>query len=330
MGMMDFRKLVLVAVATIGIGLAGPAAAQIYGTAARVNGVEISNLRLERHFDEYVKGKGRNITKMINPKVYKKLKKEALDQLIDRELLWQAAKEKKTVASDADVKAAMARFRQEFKTEELYRRKLENAELTEQEYAEVVRQELSGRMYLDKAIPVPEVSDEEIAAAYRENAHRFVRQESVKARHILTRVDPGADAKAKEEARARAASILADVRKGEDFALLAERYSEDATARGSGGDLGEFGRGKMVKPFDDAVFAMKPGEVSEIVETEFGFHVIKLEAYTPAGQQPLDEVKDKIRAAIVAQKRNEAARKHVEELRALAKIEIFVRLEDNN
>ncbi|HEX6828685.1 MAG TPA: hypothetical protein VF104_06870, partial [Burkholderiales bacterium] len=66
---------------------AGPSAAQIVGTAARVNGAEISNLRLERHFDEYVKGKGRNITKMINPKVYKKLKREALDQLIDKELL---------------------------------------------------------------------------------------------------------------------------------------------------------------------------------------------------------------------------------------------------
>ena len=173
---------------------------------------------------------------------------------------------------------------------------------------------------------LPEVSEEEIAAFYKEKPHHFARPEKVKAHHILVRVERGADDKTKAEARQRAQSILDDIRKGEDFATLAERYSEDSVSRGKGGDLGEFGRGEMVKPFEDAVFAMKPGQLSEPVETEYGYHIIRLDAYTPAGTIPLDEVKDRIRKALAAEKRNAAARKHVEDLRALAKVKVFIYL----
>lgn len=303
-----------------------PAAAQIYGNAARVNGVDISNLRLERYFDEYVKNKGRNITKMINPRVYKTLKREALDKLIDREVLWQAARDKGVTVADADVQEALKQFQGEMKSRDAYLRKLEQGGFDEASYAEYVRQELASRKYLEQAVPVPEVSDDEIAAFYQEKPQYFARPEKVRASHILVRVERGADEKAKAEAKQRAESILADLRKGEDFATLAERYSEDAKARGKGGDLGEFGRGEMVKPFEEKAFSMKPGEIAGPVETEYGWHIIRLDAHTPAGTQPLAEVKDRIRKALVGEKRNAAAKKHVEDLRALAKVQVFVYL----
>jgi parvulin-like peptidyl-prolyl isomerase len=299
-----------------------------YGNAARVNDAYITNERLERYFDEYVKDKGRNITKMINPRVYKTLKREALDKLIDREVLWQAARDKGIRVDEAEVDATLKEMQAGAKTREAYLRRLELSGFDEKAYAEYVRQELASRKYLAQEVPLPEVGEEEIAAFYREKPHHFARPEKVKASHILVRVEPGADDRTKMEARERAASILADLRKGEDFATLAERYSEDTTARGKGGSLGEFGRGQMVKPFEEAVFSLKPGQLSEPVETEYGYHIIRLDAHTPAGTVPLDEVRDRIRKALAAEKRNAAAKKHVEDLRALAKVQIFVYLAD--
>lgn len=324
---MAWLRALLIGLLTAGLLSSIAAHAQIVGNAARVNGEEITNLRLERYFDDYVKDKGRNITKMINPKVYKKLKKEALDQLIDREVLWQAARDKGVKVTDAELEAALKEFEAGFKNRDAYLRKLDYGGFDEKSYADYVRRDLAGRRYLEQEIPVPEVSGDEIAAFYRENPKYFARPETARARHILVRVERGADDQAKADARARAASILADVRKGEDFASLAERYSEDSTGRGKGGDLGDFRRGQMVKAFEDAAFALKPGEVSDVVETEYGYHVIRLESHTPAGAVPLDEVKDKIRQAVAARKRGEIAKKHVGELRALAKVELFVALD---
>ena len=320
-----FARSVLLVLA---LGAATALAQTIPGTAARVNGEEISNFRLEKHFDDYVKNKGRNITKMINPKVYKKLKREALDELIDQEVLWQAARDAKVFASDEEVAAAMTQFKAGFKTPEAYKRKLELNGFDEKSYTEYVRRQLSGYKNLSQVVGTPAVSDEEVAAYYRENPQRFSKPETVRARHILVKVEQGADAKAKEEARRRAALILADVRKGQDFAVLAERFSEDPSGRNSGGDLGDFARGQMVPSFEAVAFTLEPGKVSDLVETEYGFHIIKVEARTPASTVPLDEVKDKIRAAILAQKRSEGAKKSVEQMRALAKVEILVNLAD--
>ncbi len=306
-----------------------PATAQnYYGNAAQVNDVYITNERLERYFDEYVKDKGRNISKMINPRVYKTLKKEALDKLIDREVLWQAARDKGVKVEDAEVQAALKEMQAGAKNREAYLRQLEKTGFDEKSYAEYVRQELASRKYVAQEVPMAEVSEEEIAAFYKEKPHHFARPEKVKAHHILVRVESNAGEKDKAEAKQRAQSILDDIRKGEDFATLAERYSEDTKSRGKGGDLGEFGRGDMVKPFEDAVFAMKPGELAGPVETEYGWHVIRLDAYTPAGTQPLDEVKERIRKALATEKRNIAAKKLVDDLRALAKIKILVYLEN--
>ena len=104
----------------------------------------------------------------------------------------------------------------------------------------------------------------------------------------------GASDKEKAAAKAKAEDVLKQAQaKGADFAKLAAKYSDDPSNKLQGGDLGTFGRGQMVKPFEDAVFAMKPGQIS-MVETHFGFHVVKLEASNPAHTDTLAEAKPKI------------------------------------
>ncbi len=138
-----------------------------------------------------------------------------------------------------------------------------------------------------------DISDADIAAWYAAHKGEFATPEQRRARHILFRLPEHASDKQKAAVRKQAEAALARLRKGADFAKLAKELSDDVTA-GEGGELGWFRQGAMVPAFDKAVFAMKKGEISDIVETPFGFHIIQLEDIRKAGVKPLAEVRDAI------------------------------------
>ncbi|MGC2275072.1 MAG: SurA N-terminal domain-containing protein [Candidatus Binatus sp.] len=144
--------------------------------------------------------------------------------------------------------------------------------------------------------------DKEVEAFYKRNAStRYTHPEEVHARHILISVPAGASDKEKAAAKAKAEDVLKQAQaKGADFVKLAAKYSDDTSNKLEGGDLGTFERGQMVKPFEDAVFAMKPGQIT-MVETHFGFHIVKLEQYSPAHIDTLAEAKPKIIAELRTQ-----------------------------
>lgn len=299
----------------------------IPGVAARVNGVAISNLRLERHFEDYLATQRRNIGSMINPGVYKKLKREALDQLIERELLWQAAQAEGVVAADAEVQGALQQMQAKLGSRDALQRKLERAGFDETSYAEYLKHELSGASWLVRRSSAPAmVSDDEVAVEYNRYQHRFHKPEAARARHILVKVAEHATPPERSAARAKLDALRAELQSGADFAELARRHSEDSTAR-SGGDLGEVERGRSVPAFEEALFALAPGQVSEVVPTRFGLHLIKLEAYVPAVTQPLAEVQGGIRARLLAEKRTALARDVVAGLRASARTEVLLNLD---
>jgi len=134
-------------------------------------------------------------------------------------------------------------------------------------------------------------SPQQVEAFYQNNLQQFANPEQVHAQHILLKTG-GKDA---AEVRKQAESVLKEAKApGADFQALARKYSEDDASKGSGGDLGFFGRGTMVKPFEDAAFSMTPGQISDLVQTDYGFHVIKVLEKRPAGQRSLAEVKDQI------------------------------------
>jgi len=156
------------------------------------------------------------------------------------------------------------------------------------------------------------VSEDEIGAYYEENEDDFILEEQVKARHILVKVAPDAEAEKVEEARKKAGEILARVQKGEDFASLAKEFSEGPTAK-NGGDLGYFPRGRMAKEFEDAAFSLKPGEISPLVRTQFGFHIIKVEDTKKRRVQGLEEVKKSIESTLRDQRARDMAERRGEE-----------------
>jgi peptidyl-prolyl cis-trans isomerase D len=153
---------------------------------------------------------------------------------------------------------------------------------------------------------------------YDENIARYTTSEERRASHILIKADKDLPAAERAKAKARAEAILAEVRKAPaSFAEVARKQSEDTGSAGQGGDLDFFGRGAMVKPFEDAVFAMKQGEISNVVESDFGFHIIQLTAVRGGEKKPFDQVRPEIETEVrkvLAQKRYAEAAEQFSEM----------------
>lgn len=171
-----------------------------------------------------------------------------------------------------------------------------------------------------KISPTIQVSDEEVEAFYTENPELFKTEEQVHARHILFASAEGADAETENSARTKAEAARQRALAGEDFATLAMELSEGPSAP-NGGDLGFFSRDQMVAPFSEAAFALEPGEISEVVQTRFGFHVIQVEERRVEGTTPIEESTDQVRSFLGQQKIGQAVRELLESLTAAATIE---------
>lgn len=213
----------------------------------------------------------------------------------------------------AEVQALPAKSRERFAASPKSRNTLVKELLVRRQIAERARQEgivddpairhrlrlLEERLLFEaymrraEAAALDEAAIEKMAYdEYRAYRDKFVTPGAVRASHILVRF--GVDAKRdRAEADALLREILARLRAGEDFATLAREFSEDPGSARKGGDLGLFRKGRMAKPFEEAAFALRePGDLSDIVETQFGLHIIRLSERRAAGQRSFDEVRD--------------------------------------
>ncbi len=185
--------------------------------------------------------------------------------------------------SDAEIKNYYQNFNQQF----------ENPEKIKLAYLEISRADIAKDI---------QVTEEQIEKYYNDNLAKFTQPERRKASHILFRVAADADEESKAKVRKKAEEVLQQIKNGADFAEMAKQYSKDPGSASKGGDLGFFGTGEMVPAFEKAAFALKPGEVSELVESPFGFHIIKLTAVQGGKPKPLAQVKDKIIADLQFEK----------------------------
>jgi peptidyl-prolyl cis-trans isomerase C len=175
---------------------------------------------------------------------------------------------------------------------------------------EDLRKRLIVETYLKKKVEQEaKVSDEDIKKFYDENKEKFKGGEQVRASHILVKTE--------QEAQ----DVLAQLKKGASFEEMAKKYSKDSTAA-KGGDLGWFPKGAMVPEFDKVAFSLKDGEMSGIVKTNFGFHIIKVTGKRPAGIRSLDEVKEQIKATLLPTKQQEIFQKMKEDLKKSSKVSI--------
>ncbi|HEY8853633.1 MAG TPA: peptidylprolyl isomerase [Gemmatimonadaceae bacterium] len=217
------------------------------------------------------------------------LARTVLNDLVDEEILVQKAKEMKLEVTESEIISAADRqiksVRSQFKSDEEYRTELRNAGLgTAEEYRKALieqyrRQNLQQKAFAEmrkRAKPV-NVTDEEVTAAFEKSrADLQKRPASVTFRQII--VAPHASAAAKAKAKARADSLLVEIRKGGDFEQIAKRESMDPGTKQLGGDLGWNRRGSgLVPEFEAMMFALRPGEVSPVIETAFGYHIIKVD-----------------------------------------------------
>ncbi|MEE8474324.1 MAG: peptidylprolyl isomerase [Myxococcota bacterium] len=150
--------------------------------------------------------------------------------------------------------------------------------------------------------------ESEARALYSEHSDRYDTPERVQARHILLKVEPDADAEREQEVRAAAEALLEEIRGGADFSAVAERESQDPGSRQRGGDLGEFERGRMVPAFEEVAFELEPGQVSEPVRSEFGFHIIRVEEHRRAELRPFESVREDLAREVLAADATHAAR----------------------
>lgn len=167
------------------------------------------------------------------------------------------------------------------------------------------------------------VSDAEARIYYQLHKDDYKTQESVRVRHILVKADKGSNEDTLKAAREKAESVLKRIRAGEDFATVAGEVSDDTGSKGKGGDLGFFTKGKMVPEFEKAAFGLKPGEVSALVETKYGFHILKCEEIKTAGVMPFEEAKKGIMERVARDTKAARIKEYVERRLEEEKADIF-------
>jgi len=293
------------------------------GKVAVVNGTFIT----QEEFDREVGGVRQQIAsrgKRLNDVELQTMKKDVLENMINTELLYQESKKQGIKVDEAAINEQWKVLKGRFPTEEELKRALTMLNLTEAELKSQIEQVLAIQQLVDNKVAGKIIiSSDEIKAYYDSRPEAFRQPGEVMASHILIKVDAKADASKKAEARKKIENIQKKLKEGGDFAALAKEFSEGPSGV-KGGDLGYFKRGQMVKPFEDAAFALKPGEVSDIVETRFGYHLIKVIDKKPEKVIAFADVKDKLQLYIKRQKIQGQVNQYIEELKGKAKIERFL------
>ena len=327
---MSTLKTILISALTVGLLVTSawaeeaktPEPADETGLVAMVNADPISTSQVDRELSGYQQ-KLIRAGKALTPESMVKLRENVVESLIDRSLLYQESVREGIAVSDEEVQEQWSQLRQRFTSEEAYQLALKRMQMDENQMRDEIRRANAIRKLIDKFFGnTATISDEEALAFYKSRQHEFVRPEEVQARHILLRPDPKGGEEAKQEAVKKLQELRKNIVEGKDFAELARSHSQCPSAE-KGGDLGFFSREKMAKPFSDAAFALQPGELSDVVETQFGYHLIKLEERRPEGVIPFEEVRDGVVNYLSRQAVKEAVKSHLKQLRQEAQIKRF-------
>lgn len=269
----------------------------------------------------------------------KALKKELLNQMVDEKLLRQEAKRQNIVATKQDIEKGIGEVKKRFSPDndyKDYKDELARQGYTEKTFEKDIKEQLMVMKLIEREVKekVGPPTEEEIKKYYEERKDEMKQPEQVKARHILIKVDEKDDLKVQSAALKRIQEVQEKIKKGEDFAALAKEYSEDPGSKETGGDLGFFSKETMVTEFSKVAFSLKPGEVSEVIKTAFGYHLIKVEAQKPAKELTLEDevpvgedknikVKDYLQNIVYQEKVEKKFAEWMKDLKAKANITLY-------
>jgi peptidyl-prolyl cis-trans isomerase C len=297
-----------------------PVPQQIPPVVARVNGVSIERAEFERAVKMLEARAGGPVPAERRDEILRGV----LDNLVTYHVLSQEAHRRELDATPEEVQARMAQVKQQFPNEQAFAAALKERNMDPKAFAENTKADLTvGKLMQAEAETAPLVGEADAKEFYDKNPDKFQQPEQVRASHIFKRVVPGATPAAKQKARSALEPVLKQVKAGSDFGQLAKTHSEDASAQ-AGGDLNFFGPGQMVPEFEKVAFALKPGETSDIVESQFGYHIIKVTERRAGRTVPFAEAKGQIAEYLKQQRQQEKTNALVEQLKAKAKIEILM------
>jgi len=289
---------------------------------ARINGKEIKKGELLNRVRAVRAEKGRM---GLPPDESAEFYHDVLDQIVGATLLYQESRAQGMAAPDTEVEGRLAAVKARFPEDDAFASALSAQGLTPDSLKEEIRLNLSVQKLVETDIASKiAVSEEAQKKFYDENQDQMKEPERVRVSHILVKADSEAPAEDKARARAKLEAVVAQIQKGEDFAKLARENSDDTGSKAQGGELPWISSGETVPPFEKAAFALKVGELSSVVESPFGFHVIKLHERKPAGQVPFEQAKSRIGEFLTQREIQEKVRERVEQLKTKAKIEVLI------
>jgi peptidyl-prolyl cis-trans isomerase C len=251
--------------------------------------------------------------------------RRAMEQVIVRELLFQEAVVRRIEPDTAAVEQAYNEARVPYKDDETWAAFLAQQGMDPRSFRTELRIQHTVQALMRQTVSsIPPPSEEEARSFFAANPEPFETGERLRASHILIRVQEGFGAAQRQDREQQAESLLAEIRAGRDFAAAAKEHSQDPGSAGKGGELQVFGKGQMVPAFEEVAFALDEGEVSDLVESPFGYHIIKLHERIPSRQPAFEDVKDRVRAYLLGQRQQQQLQGLTASLRAKARIETFI------
>jgi len=286
---------------------------------AKVNGVAITRAERDRAVQEMIAQQGMG-GKQTTPDMMPQMENAAMEQLISVELLYQQGKKLTVKDLSQKVEEKVSQTKKQFPSQADFEKALKGVNMTEGQLRDLAQRNIVIDNLLQKEVfSKITVSEAEAKKFYDENPDKFKMPERTRASHILISADQKATAEEKKKAREKAEAARTRVAAGEDFAAVAKSESNCPSAA-KGGDLGYFGKGQMVPEFEKAAAALKLGELSSVVETPFGYHVIKVTERKPAETIKFSEVKGRIEEYLKSQKAQKPMADYVAGLRKEAKV----------
>ncbi len=296
------------------IGALGVSGCSNKDTAAKVNGEAVSTEALNQQLEQLKKQYPNMFTGADGEGRLLDFKQRLLDNIINQKLIEQAAKDKGIKISDADVQKQIDQLRAGFKDQAQFDEALKSAGMTVDGLKTQIRNQLVTQKLIDSLSSNAKVSEADIQAYYDKNKAQFFQKASKKASHILF----------KPEDKAKAEAVLAEVKDGGNFEALAKKNSIDTATASKGGDLG-WPTSAYVPEFQAALDKLKKGETTtKLVQSPFGWHIIRVTDERAGTQQALAEVKSQIEQIIVQQRKGDAYQTFLDDLRKNAKIEILI------
>ena len=252
------------------------------------------------------------------------IRREVLESMIRRELLYQAARKSGIKPDENAINKDINSLKQQFSDETEYKNELSKRGINEEVLrARMIRNSLVQKYVSKEFTDKVDVTDKEIQDYYQKNIDLFKQPFQIRVSHISIQSDPKDGDSRKKELRGKAEKILKNLKDDKDFADLAREYSDGPT-KNKGGDLGYLRKGQLEKQFESKVLALKKGEITDIIETEYGFHIFKVTDIKPETILAYENVKEKVKKFLVDEKTKQEADKYARKLREKTDVKILL------